>query len=382
MNYQDRAPQDPRRTEAPLEGMDSFVSESTIVLKPFKAKGPDPLWEFPEEAFLPVAAPTTGGSFGRFSVVLSVGAAIAVAAIGGVWWTGSLREHAQVVANPPAVPAELPQAATAPVTTLEPVIPSVEVRPLREEPLANVAFQTVAVAREGSDPLTKTVMGSDPSREKPVALSAAATQQPNSRVPTTTMARGTSGAGVQPLRGFTPQPAAEPVAAPPVVSPNPSNAISNVMTRSAPVEPTPPALAAAPVVPPTVARTPEPATRPVPEAVATVAGRTEQTGIQQVLGQYRSAYGRLDADAARTVWPSVDARALARAFDSLSSQELAFDSCNVDIAGETATAQCRGSATYTPKIGSRGPKLEARQWVFHLRKAADGWKIQSAQTRR
>ena len=53
-----------------------------------------------------------------------------------------------------------------------------------------------------------------------------------------------------------------------------------------------------------------------------------------------------------------------------------------DIAGAAATAQCRGSATYTPKVGNREPKLESRQWTFQLRKMGEDWKIQSAQTRR
>ena len=80
--------------------------------------------------------------------------------------------------------------------------------------------------------------------------------------------------------------------------------------------------------------------------------------------------------------PSVDVRALARAFDSLSSQELAFDNCLFDITADVATAQCRGSATYTPKVGGRGPKLEPRQWTFHLRKKDEGWMIESAQAKR
>jgi hypothetical protein len=113
-----------------------------------------------------------------------------------------------------------------------------------------------------------------------------------------------------------------------------------------------------------------------------MAARTEQSEIQRALGQYRNAYQRLDAEAARAVWPSVDVRALSRAFDSLTSQQLAFDTCLFEIAGEAATAQCRGSATYTPKVGNRAPKVEARQWTFHLRKEDEGWKIQSAQARR
>jgi ketosteroid isomerase-like protein len=127
---------------------------------------------------------------------------------------------------------------------------------------------------------------------------------------------------------------------------------------------------------------PSPPTPPQPQAFATAAARTEQSEIQQTLGQYRTAYQRLDAQAARTVWPSVDARALGRAFSTLASQQLSFDSCLVDIAGNSATAHCTGSATYTPKVGGGEPRSELRQWTFQLRKASDGWKIQSAQIRR
>lgn len=82
------------------------------------------------------------------------------------------------------------------------------------------------------------------------------------------------------------------------------------------------------------------------------------------------------------MWPTVDVRALTRAFDTLTSQELAFETCLFDITADVATAQCRGSATYTPKVGGRGPKLESRQWTFHLRKMDEGWKIESAQAKR
>jgi hypothetical protein len=136
---------------------------------------------------------------------------------------------------------------------------------------------------------------------------------------------------------------------------------------------------AAPSAPQAAVPAPPP---PQPQAFATVATRNEQSEIQQTLGQYRAAYQRLDAQAARTVWPSVDARALGRAFSSLTSQQLAFDSCIFDITGNNATAHCTGSATYTPKVGGGGPRSELRQWTFRLQKAPDGWKIQSAQIRR
>jgi hypothetical protein len=122
--------------------------------------------------------------------------------------------------------------------------------------------------------------------------------------------------------------------------------------------------------------------RSEPEALPSVVTRSEQSEIQRTLGEYRNAYHLLDAESAQAVWPTVDVRALARAFDSLTSQELAFEACQVDVAGEAATARCRGSATYTPKVGNREPRSEPRQWTFQLRKVGEDWKIQSAQTRR
>src|SRR4029453_5904381 len=108
--------------------------------------------------------------------------------------------------------------------------------------------------------------------------------------------------------------------------------------------------------------------RPEPEALPSAVARSDPSEIQSTLGKYRGAYERLDAEGAQAVWPSVDVRALARAFDTLSRQELAFETCVFDIAGPVATAQCQGSATYTPKVGGRAPKAERRQWTFRLRK--------------
>jgi hypothetical protein len=159
---------------------------------------------------------------------------------------------------------------------------------------------------------------------------------------------------------------------------------TNLVTRApativdAPAVPAP--AVQAPVTPPPTP--PATAVRPAPAAPAAVAAPSEHSEIERTLAQYRSAYQRLDAEAAQAVWPSVDVRALARAFDTLASQQLAFENCQLEIAGQSATAECRGSATYAPKIGNREPKLEPRQWTFHLHREPEGWKIQSAQTRR
>jgi hypothetical protein len=152
--------------------------------------------------------------------------------------------------------------------------------------------------------------------------------------------------------------------------------------------------AAAPVAPAVTTTTP-PAlaatVAPLPRPVATIdrtpaplpSGRLDETRVTQVLNQYARAYGQLDASAARAVWPSVDERALARAFAGLESQNVSFDACDVNVSGATATASCRGRASYVGKIGSREPRTEQRQWTFELKRDGnDAWKIQNAQAQR
>ena len=116
---------------------------------------------------------------------------------------------------------------------------------------------------------------------------------------------------------------------------------------------------------------------PVP---STIPG--DEPAVRAVLQQYGSAYTRLDARAARVVWPSVDGRALARAFEALESQQVVFERCDVFVQGSEARAACRGSATYVPRVGDRRPRTEPRQWTFRLEKAADAnWRIASADIR-
>jgi len=152
----------------------------------------------------------------------------------------------------------------------------------------------------------------------------------------------------------------EPIALPPPPAPAPAIAAALV------VPPAPPAVVAvsAPVTP----RTIDPA---------------EEVGlVRQTLQRYRTAYDGLDAQSARAVYPAVNQAALARAFDSLASQTLTFDACDVQLRGELATATCRGSARYVPKIGSHEPRIEPRTWNFTLRKAGTDWKIDSARAER
>lgn len=100
----------------------------------------------------------------------------------------------------------------------------------------------------------------------------------------------------------------------------------------------------------------------------------ERVAIRSILSRYESAYSRLDAADASAIWPGVDGRALARAFESLDSQRVTLGSCDLGINGQTARASCSGHATWTPKVGG-GSHTEARTWTFDLRRSDSGWQI-------
>jgi len=123
-----------------------------------------------------------------------------------------------------------------------------------------------------------------------------------------------------------------------------------------------------------------PAAAPFVEAVSPPPVN-EAAAVRDVLARYRAAYEHLDARSAKKVWPSVDERALARAFDGLESQAVTFERCNVDAGDGRAIASCRGSATYVRRVGNKSLQAQSREWTFVLHKAADGWLIQAVQTR-
>ena len=103
--------------------------------------------------------------------------------------------------------------------------------------------------------------------------------------------------------------------------------------------------------------------------------------VQAVLARYASAYERLDASAVKDIWPTVDERALARAFSDLDSQSIVFDECDLTIAGTRATASCRGTATYATSVGKRSNVMQTRQWTFLLEQSPERWEIQQVQVR-
>lgn len=129
-----------------------------------------------------------------------------------------------------------------------------------------------------------------------------------------------------------------------------------------------------------VAPVPQPPAIPPPTPAppaAEPAPVDETPPVRRVLMQYEAAYSSLDASAARRVWPSLDARALTRAFEALQSQRVSLGRCDVSITGASARAACHGSAQWTPKVGG-GSRTEPRDWSFDLRKSGGEWRIVDA----
>jgi hypothetical protein len=103
--------------------------------------------------------------------------------------------------------------------------------------------------------------------------------------------------------------------------------------------------------------------------------------VRAVLARYEAAYSSLNVDDVRSVWPEVDARSLSRAFDGLSFQRVSLGQCSMTVGTNTARADCRGTATWTPRIGG-GTHRENRIWQFELRNVAGNWQIARASARK
>ena len=99
--------------------------------------------------------------------------------------------------------------------------------------------------------------------------------------------------------------------------------------------------------------------------------------VRGILDKYADAYTRLDADAAKAVWPSVNRTALSRAFSGLNEQRIAFSDCSVLVHSTEARATCSGSTTWEPKIGG-GARTDVRRWAFDLEKSGTDWVIRDA----
>lgn len=129
--------------------------------------------------------------------------------------------------------------------------------------------------------------------------------------------------------------------------------------------------------------TPTPTTTTTPPNPATASSTLdiERGTIRQVLERYRNANNALDARGIQDAWPGVNRRALERAFESLSEQNVSFQSCRIDVNTIKAAAVCGGAVRYVPRIGSRTPRVEQREWTFRLERQRNGWLIEGVDTR-
>lgn len=115
------------------------------------------------------------------------------------------------------------------------------------------------------------------------------------------------------------------------------------------------------------------APEPAPDAMADL--RTQRENVLEVLNRYARAYEKLDVRAAKAVYPSVDDRALRKAFSLLNGQNVRLAGCGVDINGADAKASCRANATYRPKVGTRAVHVNEGEWTFSLSRDEAGWQI-------
>ena len=115
-----------------------------------------------------------------------------------------------------------------------------------------------------------------------------------------------------------------------------------------------------------------------PEAAASTVDA--QAAIRTTLGRYEAAYSGLNVPAAHAVWPSVDQRALARAFEGLASQRVALDKCDIVVTrrhrARDMFRQCRVDTE-----GRRRHERQSRHWSFDLANSGGTWQIVRAEAR-
>jgi hypothetical protein len=115
---------------------------------------------------------------------------------------------------------------------------------------------------------------------------------------------------------------------------------------------------------------------PRPPAARSAAAEDEQR-IRTAIRAYERAFERLDVEATADIWPSVDQRALGRAFGTLRSQGLQIADCGITVNGAEATARCLGTLEFVPKIGRQERIVSPQLWTFSLRRRGRGWRIEN-----
>jgi hypothetical protein len=302
------------------------------------------------------------------------------------------REELPTAAEPPAPgaspapTAEVPPAEPAPAPPPAPASPPATAAAAAARPQAT-APAAPAATRGSADTQARparTAAAATPPATSPVRPaqepSAPATQRPQTAEarpaePLAT-ARDTGPAASSPAAATAPPALARvtpPPAPPPAATPPASERVAEVPRGTAGTDTPAPAAAAGAAGAPagvdaSVVRTP-------PAAGLDVAART-------VVDEYRQAFNSLDAMAAQRVWPTVDRRALDRAFRQLSTQSISFDRCEVTTTGAAGQAVCNGRATWAPAVGDRTPRDEPRTWRFTLAQRGSRWVITNAAVER
>lgn len=107
----------------------------------------------------------------------------------------------------------------------------------------------------------------------------------------------------------------------------------------------------------------------------------EVKAIESLLKQYRDAFAALDVSRVLPLWPTVDERALIKAFARLEQQYLAFKECKIAMTGMRAEVLCTGNVRIVSRIGNGIPVFRDGRWKFSLRRSPAGWLIQSVEAR-
>jgi hypothetical protein len=238
-----------------------------------------------------------------------------------------------------------------------PELPSSPAKPPRSAPSVSPTYATASRksgnVRQGRQPLREarnTVPASGTARSVPVESPA--------------------DAAIVPSRSFESVPLDGPVGSAATMAPPPPGRELANQPALRPEEPRP----VVPTSPSAVVASPPDSTPASPLALETRA-------IATLLNRYEQAFSALDANAAQAVWPSVDVKALGRAFDQLDEQTFALEGCDINVAGARAEAECAGNARYIRKVGNRAPRVEPRHWHFRLRQLNDQWVIDAVDAR-
>ena len=355
------------------------------------------LSDWPDETVSVHQRPAPYESSGGVQVL----AALATVGMLTIMYAVFVNERSSPLSMPSRVAAPAPAPTSAPepdqLASLEPPVvsdavipppPTVRPRPYFDDPFGLTRGLSPSIPLQGFDvpPRSAAADNATPPATEPGPPVAAASPAAAAPEPSPSATPAPTPSAVTP-----PPPAAPPTVttSPPATASVPRNPASS--TTSAPSSPgaSAPAIAglATPIPAPAPARSaPAPAAVPAPAAASPAAAsavvENNQTGIQNTLARYRKAFSALNASAAREVWPTVNERSLSRAFDRLEQQDVSFDRCDIEVTNnDRAEATCNGTARYVPRVGSRTPRVDQREWRFNLVKVKDEWLIGAVDAR-